>query len=62
MKNENLSDDRKALDALFIRDCKEYNAGLNCVNPYVGNMTVYGIPAVRAKSSFDGKWGFSSDL
>lgn len=36
-------------EAAFVRDCRAFNAGEKTVNPYVGNMTCYGIPASRVK-------------
>ena len=36
-------------EAAFVRDCRDFNMGKTCVNPYVGSNTCYGIPYDRVK-------------
>lgn len=37
-------------DADFVRDCRAFNDGKTSVNPYVSNMTCYGVKYSRVKS------------
>ena len=40
---------QKLNEAAFVQDCRAYNAGKSCVNPYVTSATSYGVPHDRVK-------------